>query len=505
MAIPAKGTLDKFQAMTISDWLSPYSKGFRHYEPSRADIQVAAFTLDMEYREVGENLDKSFLNDKISTNATARRLQNFAIYMPIVRNIINVENPNYVRPPVRLFKNDKGDLIDDDIAQHLNYLYEQMNFNSHLLTVSRQGAYMGTVMSFPTVDETTGLMKLVKLTPDNDTLDVMTDIYPSEAVEVKYNSLDIYGNTVINEIDVENVVMRTQTASGESVEVNPHGFKKKGVNALPIAVLRYDIDSNYFWGAYDGGLLSLVKSRSLLLSDAIHRSQTSLFEFLVFHGFTPEEALAAAKSKSEGAMAYKYDKDDTGKIDPNSKSIEYVAPDGIAPEKIFELFEKVYRMFLISRGHSSKNVDTSQLIHTAEAMRLSNIALIENKESKRSALQRFEQDMLDLIIHSNNMHSNNPKIPEGLELILDWQPDKQFFNNATDKVNYYDFSLKKNVLTPVDIIRQENPELSLAEAEAKYYENKQFNKDNEVIADIEPLLNPNQEGGQDAANSRRES
>ncbi len=492
MAIPAKGEFGNFKPLTIRDWLSPHRQGFKHFEATMEDIQEASLVLDQEYREIGERLDDAFINEKIAKQTNVRRLQNFAVYMPIVKNIIDVENPNYVRPPVRLFKNEKGDLVDDSTANQLNELYEQMDFNTHILYISRQAAYMGTVLAFPVVDENK-LMKLVKLTPDNTSLEVLTSVHPSEAVEVKYESIDINGNKVLNAITTKEIIETIITETGSSTTAEPHRFKVKNIDALPIAVLRYGLDSNKFWGAYDGGLLSLVRTRSLLLSDSIHRSQVSLFEFLIFAGFNADEALAAAKTKTEGAVAFEYKRDDTGKVDPNSKKIEYTAPEGISPEKIFELWEKIYRAFLAARGHSTENVDTSQLIHTAEAMRLSNIALIENKESKRTALQGFEQNLLDMIIHANNQFGSF-KIPEGIELILDWQPDKQFFNDATDKVTFYEFGLKKNTLTPVDIIRQENPELSLAEAEAKYFNNKKFNEDNEVVVDIEPILNPNQEG-----------
>ena len=197
-------------------------------------------------------------------------------------------------------------------------------------------------------------------------------------------------------------------------------------------------------------------------------------------GFTPAQALAAAKTRGEGVVAAENAKDDSGKEIPGSKDIKYVSPEGLSPEKLLEQFENIFRLFLSARGHSHKNFDSSRMIQTAEAMQFANLALVETKESKRGALLTFEQALLERIVWANNKFKAGKKLPEGIQVILDWQPDKQVFNNATDKSNAYKFNLNNNIMTPPDIIRQENPELSKEEALVKYEENKKFNEENNV-------------------------
>lgn len=204
-------------------------------------------------------------------------------------------------------------------------------------------------------------------------------------------------------------------------------------------------------------------------------------------------------------MAFQFNKDDTGKTDPNSKNVDYTSPEGISPEVIFDLWDKIYSHFLTTRGHSRKNMDTTNLIHTAESMRLANISLVEKKEAKKNTLAKFEQDLLELIIHENNTNKGSAgKLRPDIQVVLDWQPDKQFFNDATDKVNYYDFALRKNLMTPPDIIRQENPDISHAEAKARYAENKEFNSKEGVHELLEPKPDDNQlnqEGVKDGQNT----
>ena len=470
MAIP-KGQFDAFQSI-----FNPFgSVQFEHFEPSRADLFEASVILDQEYRGAGVKLDDKYINEKIRKTLSARRLQNFSLFLPIVQNIIDVENPNYVRPPRRLFTI-KDNPIADKQNEHLQQLYEDMDFNNEMLYMSRQASYMGTIMAFPMVDELTGEMSVIKLTPADLTLDVTADPnHPSQALEVKYDTETLDGERVENIWDLDTFTAIIETPSGQAVETLDHQF-----NGMPVAILRYQTDSNRFWGAYDGGLLSLVQTRSLLLADSIYRTQTSLIEFLKFVGFSPKEAISAAKTRGEGVVAFENEKDDSGKPIPGSKDIQYESPEGIAPEKVFEHWVNIYRHFLNARGHQSKNFDSSKMVQTAESMRFGNIALIEMKESKRGTLLDFEQQMLDRVIWANNRFGGKVKLKEGIQVTLDWQPDKQFFNNATDKANHYKFSLNNDLMTPVDIIRQENPELSREEALKIYEENKKFNEENNV-------------------------
>lgn len=471
MSIPPKGEFDKFQSM-----MNPFgSVTFEHFEPDRKDIFEACNILDQEYRATGVRLDESYISKKIRKTLSARRLKNFSLFMPIVPNLIDVENPNYSRPPRRIFTINEEPISDAD-ANILEQRYTEMEFNNEMLYISRQAGYMGTILAYPMVNEETDKMILVKLTPADPTLQVISDPFKmSDPVVVEYATENENGERVDNVWDLDEFVTVTHTASGQAIEQMDHGF-----DGMPISVLRYSTDSNRFWGPYDGGLLSLVQIRALLLADSIYRTQTSLYEFLVFAGFTEDAALAAVKTKSEGVMAYENDRDDSGKTVPNSKEISYVSPEGISPEKIFELWEKLYRQFLTARGHASKNFESSQMVQTAESMRMANISLIEIKEARRGQLLDFEQDLLERIIWANNSFGRSGTLSEDIEVNLDWQPDKQFFNNATDKSNYYTFSLNNNIVTPPDIIRQENPELSREEALEVYEKNKEFNEKNDV-------------------------
>ena len=335
---------------------------------------------------------------------------------------------------------------------------------------------MGTVLAFPAVDEDTKRMSLIKLTPADQTLNVINDPnYPSQALEVSYASETIDGEAIRMIWDLDNFTTEIETASGVATEILEHQF-----DGMPVAILRYKTDSNRFWGAYDGGLLDLVQIRSLLIADSVYRTQTSLIEFLVFMGFTPEEAISAAKTRGEGVVTFENEKDDSGKPVAGSKDIKYVAPEGLTPEKLFDLWEQLFRSFLNARGHQSKNFESSKMIQTAESMRFGNIAMIEMKESKRGALLGFEQDLLDRVVWANNQFGTAGKLPDDIKVTLDWQPDKQFFNDATDESNSYKFNLDNNIMTPPDIIRQKNPELSREEALEKYEANKKFNEENNV-------------------------
>ena len=480
--------------------------GSTYGTPTREQLQRETFQLDVEYRGDGINIDGPNIDDKIRSALSRSRLKTYSMFINIVQNITDVENVLYIRNPVRYFKTKSGTAVNNKLNDYLSGLYTQMDFDRTMLEYSRQAAYEGTLMSRPMVDPFDGNMILQKLTPSVEYFTVKEDdLKPSRAQEVEYrgewvNPKDETGKIYKVRFVWDYKTFRIINAENDKQVLysEDHGYKDtpKALGGMPFATLRYITDSNRFWGPYDGTLLGLTNTRSLLVADAIHRTQTSLYEILVLAGFSRDEALALADTRSQsGVIAFEY-KQKPDQTDDPAKKIEYVSPKGMEPEKIFALFSDLYRFVLNARGHTGKNFDTSRLEQTAESQRLANTALKDKQDSRKIALVEFEQDMFQRIIWANNRHPGSTTIPEGTTVDIDWQPDEQAFNDATDKKNYYEFALQKDILTGPDIVRQENPELSAEAAIEKYEANVKYNEQFKA-AEAVPINQegqPNQEG-----------
>lgn len=472
---------------------------YSYGEPTREELAEASYMLDAEYRGNGINIDSQNIDSKVRNVLSKERLKAYALFVNIVQHIIDVENPHYIRVPHRFFRNKKGDPPGDKVQERIDEIYKETRFNSQMLQLSRQGAYEGTVMIRPTVDEAEGIIKLNKLTPSDKDLKVIPDpSFPSEAFSISYKTDE---DIIIWDKFTETIKFKGAVNKSGGVSVVAHKYyeNKPEAGGIPYAILRYVEDSSRFWGPYDGGLQSLVRTRSLLLSDTIHRTQTSLYELLIMAGFTPEEALAATRTKaSAGLVAYELDKDAEGKADPHSKDIRYVSPEGISPEKVFEAWTKIYKFFLNARGHTGREMESTRLVPTAEAQRLASVALKDKQEAKKPYLVKFEEDLWHRFKWiNNNFVLGAKKIPDDITISVDWQPDERYFNSASDKVDYYDYFMKKNLMTGPDIIRAENPELTQDEAEERFKENIEFNKEHNLTA--EDIIPTNKDGDKDPA------
>ena len=480
--------------------------GSTYGKPTREQLQLSAFQLDAEYRGDGINIDGPNIDDKIRSALSKSRLKTYAMFINVVKNIIDIENVLYIRKPVRYFKTKTGTDVRNNMKEYLDGLYEEMVFDPTMLEFSRQTAYEGTLMARPMIDPFDGKMIIQKLTPSIPQFIIMEDdIKPSRAKVVEYRGE--WFDPDVDNGEIKNVRFVWDYEFFQIIDADndkkiyvfePHGYIEtpKSMGGMPFATLRYITDSNQFWGPYDGTLLSLSNTRSLLVADSIHRTQTSLYEILTLAGFSKEEALAMAETRAvSGMMVFEY-KQKSDQTDDPAKKIEYVSPKGMEPEKIFELWKQLYRFVLTARGHSGKNFDSSRLEATAEAQRIANMALKDLQESRKISMAQFEVDMFKRIAWANNRNPGATKIPEGTTVEVDWQPDEQFFNDASDKARYYEFAIAKDIMTGPDIVRYENPELSTEAAEEKFKENIKFNKEHSAEAEPDQAgqQNQNQEG-----------
>jgi hypothetical protein len=457
--------------------LSPFYK-FSYRDSTRKELAEAAQILDLEYRGEGTSIDDENIDIKVRSYLSSQKLKTHALYVNLMRGIINQENKSYIRPPVRYFRDKKGNEPSKKTIQHIEDLYEQMDFNNFMLEIERQTAYKGTILARPAIDPDSGEMFPIKLSPADETLDVESfDNIPSKARELQYETENNDGTVLIHVWDPINYTLKEKRPNQEPLikTKKPHGWQLSGI---PWAVLRYITDSRRFWGPFDGTLLSLCKTRSLLLADTVHRTQVALYEILILAGFTPEEATAATTTRMTGkTISFEYDTDSDDKPVPQSKDVRFESPEGIEPEKVLEIYLQLVRHILDTRGHSRKNFQDSSLVQSAEAQKLADVSITDEQISNKPKQVIFETQWFRLMRWENNRNGGT-KIPEDLNVYPDWVPDRQYFKSGSDTADYYGFMLDRNLMAAPDVIRSENPDLSREAAQDKFVENKEFSEEN---------------------------
>jgi len=424
--------------------------------------------LDSEYRGDGMTLDSVNIEGRVMDSINRARLDKMSVFINIYRRIIDTENCSYAQ------KGFHRQFINATKAeqQRIEEIYKELNSSLEFLQFEHQAGYMGTVAVTITTDPNTDKLRFIKLTPNIQSFNVIPNpYYPNEPSSIAY-SIKLNKETKIKYTwDIS--TFKEEIIKGESTTISNqymHNYQK-----TPFAILRYIHDSNTFWGPVDYGAYKFCQVRSLLLADSVLRTQTSLFDILLFTGFTAQEAIQSVKRIVSGKVI----------VAPEAKRVEggdtiqepdvkFINPSMLEPGKVWELYENIFNHFLRSRGLSPKNFEVSSDPSSAEALRLSDNYLMQQHAIKREHLKEFEQQMFDIIRWYNNNFTNERKISDKVQLVTDFF-DPIIFRSVSERVDYYDFLLRNNLTTPPKIMQQENPDLTTEQAEQQYKENVKAN------------------------------
>ncbi len=471
---------------------SPFNS-FNNKNPDREQRIKYCTLLEQEYRGDRILIDDVNIDAKYRQLVNTAKIKAAAVYVPIVRTFTDEENNNYDNGTIRQFRHKGGKALSKKNLQYIEDLYVQSQYNLQAIQWEHEAALFGTVMIRPAFDERTGLLHWVRLIPSDATLTVRVDEkfsnIASEIIYVTGKSKDQIQDT--NQLEhvwdwesykVYKLNKNGQRTSNETPVIDvEHGFKEteaSKVGGMPWTILRYSIDNRAFWGPFDGGLASIATLRSFLLADAVHRTQVSLFEILVMAGYNQDEALKAVSSMQSGKImiAEKGKKGDGGG-EPFDQDPHYISPEGMEPSKVLEIFMKIYDFVRQTRGHSKKNFEVGAKVQSFEAQRLADNVLKRKQLQNRPFLLAAEQRNLRLLVHENNKISGNPRIPEDIEVTLDWV-DRMSFANMKELSEFAVVAVQKNWMTDPQVIKKLNPDLTEEQAMEQFEENKIFNEKN---------------------------
>jgi len=438
-----------------------------------------AFALEKEYRGEGHKADHENILDKITNPLSQTQLDRMSCYVGIYPRIVKSEANSYAQKGFkRKFTNGRNKDIGDKEQSRLDEIYwDDLNSAALFLTLERRTIFTGTQLLTLTADDS-GRMRPIILDPTIQTLKITPNQdFPGEIETIEY-SIIVQGakNKIKHRYywDSENYIKETLTGSDLKTlsirEVEPHGY-----DGVPFAILKYEVDNRRIWGPVDYSAYSFFQTRSLMLSDSILRTQTSLFNILLFNGFTPQEALQSVKDVVAGKLIVSPEAKPDGAGGVTTPDVRYISPNMVEPSAIFDLYQKIYTHFLQSRGHTPKNFEVGADVQSAEAQRLSDVFIRSLQQERRIFLQGFEKQVFNLIRWKNNQIEGKPKISDKTEVIVDWA-DTQNYVNSTEKVLDQTHRLRQNMTTVPQLMQEENPDLSEDDAVAHYEKNMKYNQ-----------------------------
>ena len=110
-----------------------------------------------------------------------------------------------------------------------------------------------------------------------------------------------------------------------------------------------------------------------------------------------------------------------------------------------------------------------------------NIDLAEAREDDIELMKIHETDMYRVLRNMQDYYKRfrmldpeEPKLPDG-DLVTDFEESLHLPINQVEEIQRKEFQLKHNVITPVDLIQEDNPDMNEDEAIEKFQRNKKTN------------------------------
>ena len=154
-----------------------------------------------------------------------------------------------------------------------------------------------------------------------------------------------------------------------------------------------------------------------------------------------------------------------------------------------EVIEKRITMALTNYGISPQNFTLSAAPQSGFSMQMSNIAKLEAREDQLPIYRNIEKKLFKITRSIWNYHNPGKKINEKARLKIDFA-EVVFPQSPDEKEKEFAFLKRNNAKTDIDLIMENNPDLTRDDAIKEYAENKAFNQANTTGVTSEPAGQP---------------
>lgn len=494
------GSIQQSKAITLTS----VSRESEMTEESRRSYATELYDT---YKGFSSKYLEKEIRSSISNTNIRREMLKITRSLPLLQFFINSISRVYSVQPTRKFYIDGKEIIkkptgdgennsfnkflnsdkfyyDDELYNALNDLYNDSVINSIKQAERYTNLFHTTI--YKAVTDNFGNIKLVFI--PNDTVQVLTSNYDNskaEQIALVQDSSDIIDNNVVLVPIVENWTKDIKDVpipkadrdreDLEELKVNQAALEyeklfgsKESENAFaPFIVFRDDGSTNSFWNLKDDDIVQYCKSLNLSLTELKYLEKFTSFGLKYTVNIKPPTdgvidpngflQLAVANSAVPGVEQGK--NFEVGEF-KNSGSIDEVIKSIIFNMKMLFSLYNIPLDSLIS----------SNSVRSAENKQMDNDELFASINAQRDIWNLNEQSLFKVLQAVHNRDNLN-KIPENVEIIVDYSENKSEEKTAEDWI----IEIQNNVSTVLDWLASISPDLNRDELMQLLLSNKEIN------------------------------
>jgi len=360
------------------------------------------------------------------------------VSLSIVKKVINNLAQVYREPPTRTLDGSERD------QQLYAEILEQSSFDVKMKQAQRYTKLLKTILIRPVwrndkidLDILTGNLLDVKCGDSPEILEavLITNYGTSEKPEdITYS----YWTPV---------VWKKLDYRGNAIDSQPNPY-----DILPfIPLFDYSPPSSAFWLPGGEDLISQQEAVNLKLTDLLHLLSTQSFGVGYIKG-------------SEGGGSLKVDPGslvqlgEGGEIGFEAQKAEI--------EQVVEAIDKLIKWGCVSHGLSAASMSTDPSEASGLSKIVDNKELSEIRQDDISLFRSYEQQIFNVLRVVHNTHSTQ-KLSESAKLSIDFADPQQKLS-AKEQATSDDLKIAQGVLSPVDVIMRDNPDLKSREDALAY-------------------------------------
>ena len=359
------------------------------------------------------------------------------VSLNIVRKVITNLATVYFQPPVRSLEN-----ATEKDEQAFKQILEQSAFDVKLKQGQRICKLCGTILLRPVFRN--NAIALDILTPN--ILDVICGDSPEKLEKVlitDYGTSDSIQDTEYKLWSVE--TFQRIDYRGNVIEEQPNPYK-----VLPfIPCFDYPPPGSNFWLSNFESLISI--------QEAINLQAVSL-QHTIFH---QSWGVGYVKSGSNGGSSLKVDAGTLVEL-PTDGEIGFVSQQSEIEAAVHAL-DQLIRWACVAQGLSSATMATDPKTQSGISKAWDNKELSEIRADDVALWRQYEKQLFNLIRIVHNTHNPGNKISDKATLSIDFADVAKAATSAKEQTATDDLKILQGVLSPVDIVMRDNPDIESRE------------------------------------------
>lgn len=382
------------------------------------------------------------------------------IHIDIVNKVLDMVCTIYNAGADRYLMNENN--VDETATEKLMNIYNGFNAAKLIVDIYKQGYIFNTVLVQPVWRNEK--IELDIITPnfcsvesyDND-FEKAKEVFISKSIDDE--------DKIVYWSDTEHYYL-TATGEKESVtdeEGNNNGMKNP-YGELPFAVLRFQCSSD-FWGE---------PQQDLIENNIWYDVQESNKFFVeMFQGLGVGLGINLGKNGTVSLSPNTLICVDKVRTEDQTPSLNFSST-GAPLSELRDSIDAYYKRIGNSKGLSAQSMTNDISDQSGISKAYDSAELQIKKDSHKIVMKAFESELWEKIKLVYNYNAKD-KIPDGLTFRIDIVEDEPMIN-VSDEIAITEFKLEKNMISIVDLMIKDNPDLNTDDAMRILEENKKLNE-----------------------------